>query len=73
MFRFQLREKYLHLGVDLLCTAHIQPKCRKNLHQKKKKKKLQTWTLSTQLSGFVVHKLKFVSVSTLRDKSISLV
>ena len=37
------------------------------------RKKLRTRTLSTQRSGFVVHKLRFALVSTLRDKFISLV
>ena len=37
------------------------------------RKKLRTRTLSTQWSGIVVHKLKFVFASPLRDKFITLV
>ena len=83
MFRRQLREKYLRLGLvcptlchipseygDLLCKA---PYSVQMCEKKCTRKKLQTRTLSTQWSGFVVHKLKFVFVSTLRDKLISLV
>ena len=48
----------------------IQSKCGKKFRTRKK---LRTRTLSTQWSGFVVHKFKFAVVSTLRDKFISLV
>ena len=46
------------------CSAnlHTQPRCGKS----RTRKKLQTQALSTQRSSFVVHKLKFVFVSTLR-------
>ena len=37
------------------------------------RKELRTQTLSTKWSGLVVQKLKFVFVSTLRDKFISLI
>ena len=83
MFKRQLHEKYLHLGLvcptlchipseygDLLCKAPYSVQmCERNYTRKK----LQTRTLSTQWLGFVVYKLQFVFVSTLRDKLISLV
>ena len=56
------------VNLETYCV-HIESKCGKNLHQKK----LRTRILSTQWSSFVVHKPKFLFVSTLRYKFISLV
>ena len=83
MFGRQLREKCSHSGLiwlvvhhilseygDLLCKSPYSVQMREKILTRKK---LRTRTLFTQWSGFVVHKLKFVFVSTLRDKFISLV
>ena len=51
-------------------SLDIQSKCGKKVRTEKK---LRRRTLFTQWSGFVVHKLKFYFMSTLRDKFISLV
>ena len=74
MFWCQLREKIFAFGVDLArITPHsewirrltLSVQIRENLHQKN--------APNTQWSGFVVHRTKFVFVSTLRDKFISLI
>ena len=83
MFRRPQREKCSHSTLisplflhmlseyeELLCKFPFSVQMReKSSHQKK----LRTRTLSTQWSGFVVHKLKFDFVATLTDKFISLV
>ena len=55
---------------DLLCNSPYSVQMRENIPTRKK---LLTRTLSTQWSDFLVYKLKFVFVSTLKDKFISLV
>ena len=83
MFRRQLREEYSHWGLvwpalrhtlsqygDLLCKSPYSVQMREKIRTRKK---LRTRALSTQWSGFVALKVKFVFVSTLRDKFISLV
>ena len=52
---------------DLLCKSPYPVKILEKFHTREK---LRTWTLSTQWSGYVVHKLKFVFASTLRDKFV---
>ena len=83
MFLRQLREKCLHLGLvwsvlrhilseygNLLCKSPYSVQMREKIRTRKK---LQARTLFTQWSGFVVHKIKFVFMSILRDQFISLV
>ena len=84
MFGRQLREKCLYSELAWPVLRHILSEygnllCKSlySVQMRGKKfapeKKLRTRTLFTQWSGFVVHKLKFYFMSTLRDKFISLV
>ena len=83
MFLRQLRENCFHSGLvwsvlrhilseygNLLCKSPYSVQMREKIRTKKK---LQIRTLFTLWSGFVLHKIKFVFMSTLRDRFISLV